>query len=64
MPEGCEDSVMRRLRDEWGLVVAAFRDRGREAREIQAIASRHGQPPTLFILRSKREEAEFLESLG
>lgn len=62
MPEGCEDSVMQRLRDEWVLVGAAFRDRGREAQEVRAIASKHGQPPTLHIVRSKRDAAELLDA--
>lgn len=62
MPEGCEDSFFHRLRDEWGLVGAAFRDRGREAQEVRAIASKHGQPPTLCIIRSKRDAAELLSA--
>jgi hypothetical protein len=62
MPEGCEDSAIRRLGDEWRLVGAACRDRGREAMEVRAIASKHGQPPTLYILRSKRDAAQFLGS--
>jgi len=60
MPEGCEDSVKQRLRDEWGIVGAAFRDRGREAEEVRTIASKHGQPPTLYVLTSKRDAAELL----
>jgi hypothetical protein len=64
MPEGCEDSVGQRLRDEWGIVLAAFRDRGQEAREVEAITSKHGEPPTLFVARSKRDAADLLDRLS
>jgi hypothetical protein len=63
MPEGCEDSFIHRLRDEWSLVGAAFRDRGREAQQVRAIASKHGQPPTLYVMRSKRDAGEFLRAV-
>jgi len=63
MPEGCEDSFIHRLRDEWGLVGVAFRDRGREAQQVRAIVSKHGQPPTLYVMRSKRDAAEFLRAV-
>ena len=64
MPEGCEDSFTQRLRDEWGLVIAACRDRGREAEEVWAIASRHGELPILYIARSKRDAADLLDRLS
>ena len=38
-PEGCDDSTMRRLRDEWGLVVAICRSRGSEPERGRAIVS-------------------------
>jgi adenylate kinase family enzyme len=60
MPEGCEDSVVQRLRDEWRIAGAALCDRGREADEVRAIASKHGQPPTLYVVRSKRDAADLL----
>jgi len=62
MPEGCEDSLIQRLRDEWGIVGAAFRDRGREARDVRTIVSQHGQPPTLYVVRSNDDAAELLEA--
>lgn len=59
-PEGCEDSVMRRLRDEWGLVVAIFRNRRSEPERGLAIVSKLGEHATLHVLGSKRASKEFL----
>jgi hypothetical protein len=59
-PEGCEDSVTRRLRDEWGLVVAICRSRGAEAERARALISRGGQGAALHELSSKDAIREFL----
>ncbi|MFI5045880.1 MAG: hypothetical protein ACHQIG_02355 [Acidimicrobiia bacterium] len=63
LPEGSDYSALRRLRDEWRLAGAACRDRGHEAQQVRAIASKHGQPPTLYVLSSKRAVRQFLGSL-
>ncbi len=52
MPEGCDDSVIRRLRDEWRLVGVAWRDRRREpererADHLRARAARDAAPAQL-----------------
>ena len=64
LPEGCGDSALRRLRDEWRLVGVACRDRGAEPEQARAVVSQHGQHTALYILRSKRAAREFLNSLG
>lgn len=59
-PEGCDDSAIRRLRDEWGLVVAICRSRGAEAERGRALVSRGGQHAALHVLSSKEAAREFL----
>jgi hypothetical protein len=64
MPEGCEDSAWRRLRDEWGLVGIILRHRGSEAERGRAIVARHGRHTASYVLGSKRAAREFLDGLG
>lgn len=63
-PEGCDDSAARRLRDEWGLVVAICRSRGAEAERARALVTRAGQGAALHVLSSNEATTEFLSSLG
>ncbi len=63
MPEGCEDSAWRRLRDEWGLVAIILRHRGSEAERGRALVARHGRHATSYVLGSKRAAQEFLDGL-
>jgi len=63
MPEGCEDSVTRRLRDEWWLVGRLWRHHRSETERARALISQHGAHATLHVLRSKQEAKEFLERL-
>jgi adenylate kinase family enzyme len=62
MPEGCEDSMRRRLRDEWGLVGRIWRVRRSEPSRARAIVSQHGSLAALHVLRSKQEAEEFLKA--
>ncbi|HUB71364.1 MAG TPA: AAA family ATPase [Acidimicrobiales bacterium] len=62
-PDGCEDSATRRLRDEWGLVVAICRSRGAEAERTRALVSRSGQHAALHVLSSKEATSEFLRGI-
>jgi adenylate kinase family enzyme len=62
-PEGCDDSATRRLRDEWGLVVAICRNRRTEAQRGRALVSHRGQHATLHVLSSKEAAGEFLRGL-
>jgi len=63
MPEGCEDSAWRRLRDEWGLVGIILRNRGSEAEQGRAIVATHGRHAASYVLGSKRAAQEFLDGL-
>ena len=63
-PEGCDDSVTRRLRGEWGLVVAMCRSRGAEDERARALVSRRGQGAALHVLGSKEATSEFLSGLA
>jgi adenylate kinase family enzyme len=61
MPDGCDDSVIRRLRDEWRMVGVNWRDRRTVPERERAILSEHGQPgATLHALTSKRAARAFL----
>ena len=63
LPEGCDDSVWRRWRDEWRLAVRIGRkDRSQPAREREVI-SRHGQHVTVLVFRSTRAVNAFLDGL-
>jgi adenylate kinase family enzyme len=64
MPEGCDDSVIRRLRDEWRLVGVSCRDRRKEPERARAIISEHGQHAALHALGSKRAARSFLTESG
>jgi adenylate kinase family enzyme len=63
MPDGCDDSAWRRLRDEWGIVWRISRGRYSERERELGILSRHGQHADLHMLRSKRAAREFLDGL-
>jgi adenylate kinase family enzyme len=63
MPEGCEDSAWRRLRDEWGLVGIIVRDRHSEHEQGLAIVAQHGEHAAVHVLDSKRAAQEFLDAL-
>ena len=64
MPDGCDDSVIRRLRDEWRLVGVNWRDRRKEPQRERAIISEHGQHTTVHVLSSKRATQAFLSACG
>jgi hypothetical protein len=63
MPEGCDDSAWRRLRDEWRIVFRVWRNRRSEPEREHEIISEHGQHAALHLLRSKRAAQEFLDGL-
>ena len=64
MPEGCDDSVRLRLRDEWRLVGVIWRNRRSEPERERAIISQHGSHAALRVLGSRRAAKEFLSSLS
>jgi adenylate kinase family enzyme len=63
IPEGCEDSFFRRLRDEWRLAIVIWRNRRSEPAREHEIISRYGQHAVLHTLASKRAVGEFLDGL-
>ena len=63
MPEGCEDSRDRRLRDEWGGVRRIWRRRRSDPERARLEISRHGDHTTVHVLRSRREAREFLDAV-
>ena len=63
MPEGCEDTRKRRLRDEWGAVEKICRRRRSDPEQARSEILRHGSHTTVHVLRSRREAREFLDAL-
>ena len=63
MPEGCDDSPWRRLRDEWRLAIVIWRNRRSEPEREHEIISQYGQHAVLHTLGSKRAAKEFLDGL-
>jgi adenylate kinase family enzyme len=64
MPEGCEDSLRRRLFDEWRLVGVVWRVRHSEPEGDRAIVSEHGQHVALHVLGSKQAAEDFISTAG
>jgi adenylate kinase family enzyme len=61
LPDGCDQSAWRRLRDEWWLVWRIWLGRRSERERELAIVAQYGRHAALHVLRSKREAGEFLE---
>jgi adenylate kinase family enzyme len=64
MPEGCEDSRTRRLRDEWGAVGKIWRRRRSDLEQARCEIVRHGSHTTVHVLRSRRDARGFLDALS
>jgi adenylate kinase family enzyme len=64
LPPGCEDSLGRRLRDEWGIALSVWRGRRSEPQRARAIVAEHGPHATLHVLRSRQQVQEFLERVA
>jgi adenylate kinase family enzyme len=62
MPDGCEDSSWRRLRDEWWLVWQIWRVRRSDNERELEIVKRHAGRVALHVLRSKRAGRDFLST--
>ncbi|MGA8724615.1 MAG: hypothetical protein WB565_06205 [Acidimicrobiales bacterium] len=60
LPKGCEESALRRLRDEWFVVMRIWRFRRSEPERELGILSRHENHVALYILRSKHAIRDFL----
>ena len=61
LPDGCEDTGWRRLRDEWWLVWRVWLGRRSERERELAIVARHGGHAALHVLRSKGAIRAFLD---
>jgi adenylate kinase family enzyme len=60
LPNGCDESALRRLRDEWWLAWRIWRVH-RSERELElGILSRHADHVALYVLRSKGATRGFL----
>ena len=64
MPEGCDDSAWRRLRDEWRLAGRIWRRRRFEPEREHEIISQHAQHAALHVLGSERAAREFLDAVN
>jgi adenylate kinase family enzyme len=60
MPEGCDDSAIRRLGNEWWIVGRVLRQRRAEPERTRALIAQHAPGTALHVLRSKRQVEEFL----
>lgn len=63
MPKGCEHSVSRRLRDEWGGAWRICCSRRSEPESARSEILRHGSHTTVHVLRSQREATAFLDAV-
>jgi adenylate kinase family enzyme len=63
MPAGCEESVVRRLRDEWWLVGRIWAGRRREPEQARVLIAKHAADAAVHVLRSKRDVADFLAGI-
>jgi adenylate kinase family enzyme len=63
MPDGCDDSAWRRVRDEWPLAGRIWRNRRSEPEREHEIISQHGRHAALHVLGSKRARREFIDGL-
>jgi adenylate kinase family enzyme len=64
MPEGCEDSRGRRLRDEWGIVGRVWLRRRSDPAQARAMLAQHGSHVAVHELDSKRAAKQFLAGLN
>ena len=62
LPKGCNESRLRRLRDEWQLVWRIWRVRRSEREKELGILSQHGTHVTVYVLGTKRAMREFLDT--
>lgn len=64
LPDGCDESLSQRLRDEWGIAWRNCRDRKSVRERELSLASRCLGLLKVHVLSSKRETAGFAESIG
>jgi adenylate kinase family enzyme len=59
LPKGCDESALKRLREEWSLVWRIWRGRRSERERGPRTLSPHGDHVALYVLRSKRAAGDF-----
>jgi adenylate kinase family enzyme len=64
MPVGCNESAIRRLRDEWRLAWLIWRSRTNEPERERVIIAEHGQHVALHALSSRQAARAFLAERG
>jgi adenylate kinase family enzyme len=64
LPDGCDESLSQRLRDEWGIAWRNCRDRKSVRDRELSLVSRCRGLLEVHVLSSKRETAGFAESIG
>lgn len=62
LPDGCDESRLRRLRGEWHLAWRIWRDRRIERETELRILSQHGRHVATHMLRSRRAVRQFLDA--
>lgn len=63
LPEGCDESALQRIGDEWGIVWRNWRNRNSVPERDLALAARCQPFMKVHILSSKREIAEFIKHI-
>jgi adenylate kinase family enzyme len=63
LPDGCDESLSQRLRDEWGIVWRNCRDRKSARQRELSLVSRCRGVLKVCVLSSKREAADFAGSI-
>jgi Adenylate kinase and related kinases len=61
LPDGCDESLSQRLRDEWGIVWRNWRDRNLVRERDLSLASHCRGLMNVHVLSSKRELADFAD---
>ena len=62
LPEGCEDSLNRRLRDEWGGIGKLWRNRRSEPEYALFEILQRSSGTTVHVLRSRREARALIDA--
>ena len=63
LPEGCEESLSQRLRDEWAIVFRNWRNRATVTNRDMSLASRCPASIHVLVMRSKQEIDRFIGCL-
>jgi adenylate kinase family enzyme len=62
LPAGCDESRLRRFRDEWWLAWRIWRVRRSDREREMKIIAEHGQHVRMHVLRSRRDVRDFLDA--